>query len=162
MKFKPICISQSTTAIIAPRITVETITTADCLNRVVLSSHVIFLNSPFSSWVQLFLRAVDFSSLLPLNQSSFTGPELFCFLVYCMLLAESAVLLCFHSVWMRFLILCHIVITLFTILTCQCYFNAHFHLPPLLILRHKKKTSFIAHLTITQVYSASQEIFFCF
>ena len=67
MKFKPICISQSTTAIIAPRITVETITTADCLNRVVLSSHVIFLNSPFSSWVQLFLRAVDFSSLFAIK-----------------------------------------------------------------------------------------------
>ncbi len=39
-----------------------------------------------------------------------------------MSLAESTVLLCFHSVWMRFLILCHIVITLFTILTCQCYY----------------------------------------
>ena len=161
MKFKPICISQSTTAIIAPRITVETITTADCLNRVVLSSHVIFLNSPFSSWVQLFLRAVDFSSLFAIKPIllHWSGTIFF---VYCMLLAESAVLLCFHSVWMRFLILCHIVITLFTILTCQCYFNAHFHLPPLLILRHKKKTSFIARLTITQVYSASQEIFFCF
>ena len=46
-----------------------------------------------------------------------------------MLLAESAVLLCFHTVRMSFLVLSHVVVALFAFCTCQCNFCAHdFHL----------------------------------
>ena len=46
-----------------------------------------------------------------------------------MLLAESAVLLCFHTVRMSFLVLSHVVIALFAFCTCQCNLCAHdFHL----------------------------------
>jgi hypothetical protein len=44
-------------------------------------------------------------------------------------LAESAILLGFHSLRMSFLILCHVVITLFAFCTCQCNSCAqNFHL----------------------------------
>ncbi len=71
--------------------------------------------------------------------------------MHCMRLTESTIFFCFHSVRVCFLILCHIVITLFTILTCQCYLNTHNFPPPyyFLILRHKKKTSSIARYRIT-------------
>ena len=46
-----------------------------------------------------------------------------------MLLAESAVLLCFHTVRMSFLVLRHVVVALFAFCTCQCNLCAHdFHL----------------------------------
>ncbi len=42
---------------------------------------------------------------------------------------ESTILFRFHSVWMSFLVLCHVVITLFAFCACQCNFRAHnFHL----------------------------------
>ena len=46
-----------------------------------------------------------------------------------MSLAESAVLLCLHSLRMVLFLFCHVVITLFAFSTCQCDFYAHdFHL----------------------------------
>ena len=64
--------------------------------------------------------------------------------------AESAVLLGFHSVRMSFLILGHVVITLFAFGTCQCNSCAHdFHLHLIFFVvvglfsakfEHKKKT----------------------
>ena len=67
-----------------------------------------------------------------------------------MLLAESAVLLCFHTVRMSFLVLSHVVVALFAFCTCQCNFCAHdFHLHlyyrsshfcPGTNFEHKKKT----------------------
>ena len=42
---------------------------------------------------------------------------------------ESTILFRFHSVRMSFLVLCHVVITLFAFCACQCNFRAHnFHL----------------------------------
>ena len=66
-----------------------------------------------------------------------------------MSLAESAVLLGFHSVRMSLLILGHVVIALLAFCACQCDLCAHdFHLHlinfvlawPLLYFGHKKKT----------------------
>lgn len=46
-----------------------------------------------------------------------------------MCLTESAILFCFHSIRMSFLILSHVVIALLTFRTCQCNSCAHdFHL----------------------------------
>ena len=67
----------------------------------------------------------------------------------CVFSTESTVFTCFHSVRMSFLILCHVVVTLFAFCTCQCDSNAHnFHLAffffsttaaTLSNFRHKKK-----------------------
>ena len=55
--------------------------------------------------------------------------RLFGFFVHCVLFAESAVLLCLHSLRMVLFLFCHVVITLFAFSTCQCDFYAHdFHL----------------------------------
>ena len=44
-------------------------------------------------------------------------------------MAETAVLLCLHSLRMVLFLFCHVVITLFAFSTCQCDFYAHdFHL----------------------------------
>ena len=71
--------------------------------------------------------------------------------------AESAIFLCFHSIWMSFLFFCHVVVTLFAFCTCQCDFYTHnCHLQLLIyfsVFRHKKKTYFI---------SLVQYITFCF
>ena len=49
--------------------------------------------------------------------------------MHCVLFAESAVLLCLHSLRMVLFLFCHVVITLFAFSTCQCDFYAHdFHL----------------------------------
>ena len=54
--------------------------------------------------------------------------RLFGFFVHCVLFAESAVLLCLHSLRMVLFLFCHVVITLFAFSTCQCDFYAHdFH-----------------------------------
>lgn len=46
-----------------------------------------------------------------------------------MCLTETTILLCFHTLSVDSLVLCQIVITLFTLCTCQCDFNSHnFHL----------------------------------
>ena len=45
---------------------------------------------------------------------------LFCFLVQCMSLAESTILLDLHSVRMGLFLLCSIVVTLLALRTCQC------------------------------------------
>ena len=46
-----------------------------------------------------------------------------------MSLAESAVLLGFHTVRMSFFVLSHVIVALFAFCTCQCNFCAHdFHL----------------------------------
>ena len=47
-----------------------------------------------------------------------------------MLLAESAVLLCFHTIGMCLLILSCIVITLLALCACQCDLGTHIYSPP--------------------------------
>ena len=42
-----------------------------------------------------------------------------------MLLAELTILLCFHSIWMKLLILSHIIITLLALFTSKSYLDTH-------------------------------------
>ena len=61
-----------------------------------------------------------------------------------MLLAESAILLDFHSVRMSLLILRRIVVTLFTFRTCQCDSCAHnFHLSLVVFCRRPGRPSIL-------------------
>ena len=60
---------------------------------------------------------------------------------------ESTIFLCFHSVWMRFFVFSGIVVTLFTLCTCQSNSCTHiatslFTTSANLFFKHKKKTSF--------------------
>ena len=59
--------------------------------------------------------------------------RLFGFFVHCVLFAESAVLLCLHSLRMVLFLFCHVVITLFAFSTCQCDFLRARLPPPLCI-----------------------------
>ncbi len=126
-----------------------------------LSGQITFLNSAFRPLNQLFFGAASLFAFSPIF-----SPQLFCFLMHGVCLAESAVFLCFHSVRMSFLILCHVVITLFTFRTCQynfCAHNFHLRLHSNLFLyslffrkflkdfpnfEHKKKTSSISRIVL--------------
>lgn len=48
----------------------------------------------------------------------------------CMGMAESAILFRFHTIRMRFLILCQIVITALALRACECDLGTHFVSPP--------------------------------
>ena len=124
--------------------TTDTTTTADvCFTRSCFVGQMIFLNSAFRPSNQLFL-GVD--SEFPITPH-FLCPKrrLLGFLVYCMSLAETTVLLSFHSVRMSFLILCHVVVTLFTFCTCQCNSSTHnFHLA-LLNLVYVLRPAYLPH-----------------
>jgi len=127
------------------------ITATDCLKIFVLSGHEIFLNSAFTPFQKLGFGA--FSVFLEFSiQSSFHRhcsvpklQQLFGLLVQCVGSAESAVLLGFHSVRMRFFIFCGVVVTLLAFGTCQS--NSCTHIATSFSFsnqksEHKKKTSF--------------------
>ncbi len=121
----------------------ETNTTAtDCFNRVSLSGQMIFLNSALTPSKNFTLGALgvldtfcSFDILCKLlskkQRAADSGPQdtsrqLFCLFVRCVLLAESAVFLGFHSVRMRLLILGCVIVALFAFCTCQCDSCTHF------------------------------------
>ena len=78
-----------------------------------------------------------------------------------MCLTEFAIFLCFHSVRMILLFLCHVVIALLAFCTCQCNLNSHDLPPPLLFFRHKKKTTSIA-VSLYHTFSNSSRVFYSF
>ncbi len=56
--------------------------------------------------------------------------------------AESAILFRFHTIRMRFLILCQIVITALALRACECDLGTHFVSPPInAITKRAKKNS---------------------
>ena len=57
------------------------------------------------------------------------GAELLRLFVIGVFLTETTVFLGFHSVWMKLLLFCHVVVTLFALRTCQCDSYAH-NFPP--------------------------------
>ena len=122
----PNLITKSNNAIIAPRNTVVSTTAMVCLVKDFLSGQIIFLNSAFKLLNKLFF----FFALSSMSFSlSCRRSLLFGFLMQCVCLAESAILLCLHSLRMCFLILRHVVIPLLTFRTCQCNPYTHnFHL----------------------------------
>ena len=90
------------------------------LSWILLSHH-----QRISAWTS-FLHLRNFPLPAPLCPSGW----LFGFFVRCVLLAESAVLACFHSVRMCLLILCCVVVTLLALCTCQCDSCTHGIPPP--------------------------------
>ena len=107
-----------------PRMTETATTAVVCLASVFLSGQMIFLNSAWSPLNQLFFWVLVFSLIL---STSFR--RLLCFLVHRVWFAESAVLLGLHAFRMSFLILCHVVVTVFALRTLQRNSCAHnFHL----------------------------------
>ena len=140
-KLMPYCATTSMSAIIAPMM-IETITTAtDCFKQGILIRPDDFLKLGFDTVKKLNLRCLgrfrrlsSFDIRKPLSKAtrcrrlSFRtkGRLLFRLFVRCVLLAESAVLLCFHSVRMRFLVLGRVIVALFAFCTCQCDSCTHF------------------------------------
>lgn len=149
-------------AIISPT-TIETITTAiDCFSADCLSGHDIFLNSaftPLKKRKRVFLSVSAIPVTSKIHNACLSGYQkipsgLFGFLVHGMGLAESAILLGFHSVRMGLLILGCIVVTLLAFCTCQCYFCTHLSTSTYSLssnFKHKKKSQNSSRLSnITQ------------
>ena len=132
--------TKSRTAITTPMKIDMNRTATVCFATVSLSAKTIFLYSffsplkklgffsfladwPFFLWfLQLTLYSLPYYHVL-----YWTG--LLGFLMHGMSLAESAVLLGFHTVRMSFFVLSHVIVALFAFCTCQCNFCAHdFHL----------------------------------